>query len=127
MCACTGMYLCVGVCRCVRAYTLQVPMQPTGLSGRPLNPSFLLMARKRYACRDTQTHTHVHILTYRHLSLNTTFRLHRILQPIWFQRKLKAAFLYVLFPLHLLSIASSIKKYIFDLKCHAVQFVYSMS
>lgn len=29
--------------------TLQVPMQPTGLSGRPLSPSFLLMARKRYA------------------------------------------------------------------------------
>lgn len=31
--------------------TLQVPMQPTGLSGRPLSPSFLLMARKRYAWR----------------------------------------------------------------------------
>lgn len=39
---------CERVCVCV---TLQVPMQPTGLSGRPVNPSFLLTAKKRYAWR----------------------------------------------------------------------------
>lgn len=43
----------LGVCGSIEwcTLTLQVPMQPTGLSGRPLSPSFLLMARKRYAWR----------------------------------------------------------------------------
>lgn len=72
VCACTGMYMCVSVFAVT--YTLQVPMQPTGLSGRPLNPSFLLMAKKRYACRKTHTHTHTHIDTLTNtLSVNTTF------------------------------------------------------
>lgn len=54
--ACIGMFMYVGVF--ANTYTLQVPMQPTGLSGRPLKPSFLLMARKRYACRETQAYSH---------------------------------------------------------------------
>lgn len=52
-------------------FTLQVPMQPTGLAGLPLKPSFLLMARKRYALknRDTQT-THKYIYIYVYITLN---------------------------------------------------------
>lgn len=54
---CIEMYLHDCGYVCAYSNTLQVPMQPTGLSGRPLNPSFLLKARKRYACRKTNTHT----------------------------------------------------------------------
>lgn len=59
MCVPTHSSMCMSVGVFAVTYTLQVPMQPTGLSGRPLNPSFLLIARKRYACRKT----HIHMLT----------------------------------------------------------------
>lgn len=57
MCVQVTVWVCG--CGCFVLYTLQVPMQPTGLSGRPLNPSFLLMAKKRYACRETHKHTYI--------------------------------------------------------------------
>lgn len=47
-------------------------MQPTGLSGRPVNPSFLLTAKNRYACgqvecEQTATH-HRSAFPYDHIS-----------------------------------------------------------
>lgn len=58
-CMCVHVIVWVCGCGCFVLCTLQVPMQPTGLSGRPLNPSFLLMAKKRYACREIHTRTNI--------------------------------------------------------------------
>lgn len=75
LCVCVRACTSVTHCVCYRSYslyTLQVPMQPTGLSGRPLNPSFLLTAKKRYACRQPkhkQTRMHHCLLSIsRHFS-----------------------------------------------------------
>lgn len=100
VCACYRyVHVCVGVFQ-MHSYTLQVPMQPTGLSGRPLNPSFLLMARKRYACGKT----HTHIFT------NTTFTLHIILQRAFlFSEKTKICIFISTFPCDCISGALRLK------------------
>ncbi len=105
VCACYRyVHVCVGVFQ-MYSYTLQVPMQPTGLSGRPLNPSFLLMARKRYACRKTHTNTHTHTYSQTQHSHCTW----SYCQPFCCQRKLKSTSLSVHFPRDRISVALRLK------------------
>lgn len=113
VCTCTAMYMCVGVF----ADTLQVPMQPTGLSGRPLNPSFLLMARKRYACRDTHTHTRIHMYTW----INNLDGNHNIHTARDLSASIPAVREFSDISLWLYLCCFGSKNIIFDFKCHTAQ------
>lgn len=92
---CVHVPFCTCVSVCADSFTLQVPMQPTGLSGRPLNPSLLLMARKRYACRKTHTSQHL-------VSKHNIHTAHDLTANLSDFRDIKSASLSVHFPVNLL-------------------------